>query len=47
VRFDRATIEAAGKVILSPVVSSGNGTIIQRASGVVKAGHDVLFTLEV
>lgn len=47
VRFNRATIEAAGKSILSPVVSPGNGTIVQRASGTVKAGHDVLFTLEV
>lgn len=47
VRFDRATIEAAGKVILSPIVSSGEGTIIQRASGLVRAGHDILFTLEV
>ncbi|HLI69496.1 MAG TPA: glucose PTS transporter subunit IIA [Ktedonobacteraceae bacterium] len=47
VRFDRATIEAAGKVILSPVVSSGEGTIIRRAGGVVKAGSDVLFTLEI
>lgn len=47
VRFNRAMIEAAGKVILSPVVSSGEGTIVQRASGTVKAGHDILFTLEV
>jgi PTS system glucose-specific IIA component len=47
VRFDRATIEAAGKVILSPVVSPGNGTIVQRASGSVRAGRDVLFTLEI
>lgn len=47
VRFDRATIEAAGKVILSPVVSPGNGTIVQRASGTVQAGRDVLFTLEI
>jgi glucose-specific phosphotransferase system IIA component len=46
VRFDRATIEAAGKLIVSPVVSSGNGTIVQRASGVVLAGRDILFTLE-
>ena len=46
VRFDRATIEAEGKLIVSPVVSPGNGTIIQRASGVVLAGHDILFTLE-
>lgn len=46
VRFDRATIEAAGKSILSPVVSPGNGTIVQRASGIVKAGRDVLFTIE-
>lgn len=47
VRFDRATIERAGKVILSPVVSSGEGAIIHRASGTVKAGQDILFTLEV
>jgi phosphotransferase system IIA component len=46
VRFDRATIEAAGKSMLSPVVSPGNGTIVRRANGVVKAGRDVLFTLE-
>ncbi len=47
VRFDRATIERAGKVILSPVVSSGAGTIVRRASGMVRAGRDVLFVLEV
>lgn len=47
VRFDRATIEAAGKLIVSPVVSPGNGTIVQRASGVVLAGRDILFTLEI
>jgi sugar PTS system EIIA component len=47
VRFDRATIERMGKVMLSPVVSSGTGTIVRRASGVVRAGHDVLFVLEV
>ncbi len=47
VRFDRATIERAGKVILSPVVSSGAGTIVYRASGMVRAGRDVLFVLEV
>ena len=47
VRFDRATIERTGKVILSPVVSSGSGTIVRRASGVVRAGRDVLFVLQV
>jgi len=47
VRFDRATIERAGKVMLSPVVSSGAGTIVRRASGMVRAGRDVLFVLEV
>ncbi len=47
VRFDRATIERAGKVILSPVVSSGSGTIIHRASGTVRAGRDILFVLKV
>lgn len=46
VRFDRATIAAAGKPIVSPVVSAGNGTIVQRASGVVRAGRDILFTLK-
>ncbi|HJT55076.1 MAG TPA: PTS glucose transporter subunit IIA [Ktedonobacteraceae bacterium] len=45
VRFDRATIERRGKVMLSPVVSTGNGTIVRRGSGVVRAGEDVLFTL--
>ena len=47
VRFDRATIEHMGKVMLSPVVSSGTGTIVRRASGTVRAGRDVLFVLEV
>ena len=47
VRFDRATIERMGKVMLSPVVSSGSGTIVYRASGTVSAGRDVLFVLEV
>ncbi len=47
VRFDRPTIERAGKVMLSPVVSSGAGTIVRRASGRVQAGHDILFVLEV
>ena len=47
VRFDRATIERLGKVMLSPVVSSGAGTIVRRASGVVRAGQDVLFVLNV
>src|SRR6266576_2831147 len=47
VRFDRATIERLGKVILSPVVSSGYGTIVRRASGTVRAGRDTLFVLKV
>ena len=47
VRFDRAKIERTGKVMLSPVVSSGAGTIVHRASGTVRAGRDVLFVLEV
>lgn len=47
VRFDRAVIEHMGKVMLSPVVSSGDGTVVHRASGVVRAGRDVLFVLEV
>ncbi len=47
VRFDRATIERLGKVMLSPVVSSGAGTIVRRASGTVRAGRDVLFVLEI
>jgi sugar PTS system EIIA component len=46
VRFDRATIEHKGKVMLSPVVSSGSGTIVRRASGVVRAGQDMLFVLQ-
>ncbi|HTD18514.1 MAG TPA: glucose PTS transporter subunit IIA [Ktedonobacteraceae bacterium] len=47
VRFDRSTIERLGKVILSPVVSTGAGNIVRRASGTVKAGRDVLFVLEI
>ena len=47
VRFDRATVERLGKAMISPVVSSGSGTIVHRASGTVRAGHDVLFILEV
>ena len=47
VSFDRATVERRGKVMLSPVVSSGAGTIVRRASGTVRAGRDVLFVLEV
>jgi len=47
VRFDRATVERKGKVMLSPVVSSGAGTIVRRASGTVRAGRDILFVLEV
>ena len=47
VRFDRATIEGMDKIMLSPVVSTGNGTIVRRASGEVRAGHDVLFVLRV
>jgi PTS system glucose-specific IIA component len=47
VRYDRITIERLGKVMLSPIVSSGSGTIVSRASGTVRAGRDVLFVLEV
>ena len=47
VRFDRTVIERTGKVMLSPVISCGPGTIVRRASGKVQAGRDVLFTLEV
>jgi PTS system glucose-specific IIA component len=47
VRFDRAAVERLGKVMLSPVVSSGAGTIVSRASGTVRAGRDVLFVLEI
>jgi sugar PTS system EIIA component len=47
VRFDRAAIERLGKVMLSPIVSSGAGSIVRRASGTVRAGRDVLFVLEV
>ncbi len=46
VRFDLPTIEQEGKVVISPVVSSGGGRIVERASGTVRAGQDVLFVLE-
>lgn len=47
VRFDRATIERRGKVIVSPVVSTGEGTIVRRATGKVQAGRDILFVIKV
>ncbi|GCE13561.1 PTS sugar transporter subunit IIA [Tengunoibacter tsumagoiensis] len=47
VRFNRAVIEQAGKVMLSPVVSSGAGIVSRQASGQVQAGCDVLFVLNV
>ena len=47
VSFERSIIEQLGKVTLSPIVSSGSGKIIERASGTVQAGRDVLFVLEV
>ena len=47
VRFDRTTIERKGKMIVSPVVSTGEGTIVRRATGKVQAGRDILFVLKV
>jgi PTS system glucose-specific IIA component len=47
VRFERSVIEQQGKVILSPVVSSGSGQIVERTRGKVRAGRDVLFVLEI
>lgn len=47
VRFDRATIERLGKVILCPIVSAGQGIVVRRASGAVRAGRDTLFIVEV
>jgi sugar PTS system EIIA component len=47
VRFDRTVIERMGKVMLSPVVSTGDGTIVSCAVGTVQAGRDVLFVLQV
>jgi glucose-specific phosphotransferase system IIA component len=47
VRFDRATIERQGKVILSPIVSTGEGTIVRRANGKVQAGRDIAFVLQI
>ena len=47
VSFERPVIEQQGKVILSPIVSSGSGRIVERASGIVRAGLDILFVLEV
>ena len=45
--FDRTAIERQHKEIVSPIVSSGAGTIVWHASGIVRAGQDVLFVLEV
>ena len=46
VRFNRATIERTGRAVISPIVSSGEGTVIHRAKGTVQAGKDILFVLE-
>ncbi|MDQ2887657.1 MAG: PTS glucose transporter subunit IIA [Chloroflexota bacterium] len=46
VRYDLATLKRLGKVVLSPVVSCGSGTVVSRATGTVKAGRDVLFVLQ-
>lgn len=46
VRFDRSAIERAGKAMISPIVSSGAGRVVHKASGTVRAGRDVLFVLE-
>lgn len=45
VRYDLATLKGLGKVVLSPVVSCGDGTVVRRATGTVQAGRDVLFVL--
>lgn len=47
VQFDRAAITQAGLGMISPVLSSGVGEIVERASGTVRAGQDVLFVVEV
>lgn len=47
VRFDRVRLEKLGKNVVSPVVSNGDGTIVYRAIGDVRAGRDILFVLEV
>ena len=47
VSYQRETITQSGKSVLSPIVSSGSGTIIWRASGTVVAGRDPLFVLRV
>lgn len=46
-RFDRAMIEQHGRAMISPVVSVGEGRIVERASGSVRAGRDVLFVIEI
>jgi len=47
VQFDRAAIAQAELSMVTPVLSSGVGEIVERASGTVRAGQDVLFVLEV
>ncbi len=47
VRYDRAVIESLGKVVFSPVVSTGPGIIVEPAQGAVRAGLDVLFIVKV
>lgn len=47
VRFDPEGIKVAGKRTISPIVSTGNGTVSQKAHGFVTAGCDVLFVMKV
>jgi phosphotransferase system IIA component len=47
VRFDRGVIARAGLPTVSPVVSSGAGRIVQRATGRVRAGQDIVFIVEI
>lgn len=47
VGFNRTLIERLGKLILSPIVSVGIGTIVEQASENVRAGRDHLFVIEV
>ena len=46
VRYDRNLLANLARSVLSPVVLVSQGTLTNRATGVVQAGRDVLFTIE-
>lgn len=45
VHFNRSEIEQLGKSLICPIISIGEGTIIRRHAGTVRAGESELFVI--